>query len=226
MKFSSTFFNEQKICVLKVASGDVEVGKLKIIKYPGQKSQVSLSLSDATMNIDPEEAIPREHKFDVLAVNKQTLGVFSQHGKMKKLLYVFYFSTLMFYILVDPERADKLYMEGKIVEKLECTPYADSLYMSMKAKSIKMASQPKRRVEQLDKVVTNYKPISDHKHNVSFLYKSFKILNFYKIYFRLSTKRTRKMLERNREQIKMQSWIFFLMPSRSINITTLRILSP
>lgn len=59
----------------------MEVGKLKIIKYPGQKSQVSLSLSDATMSIDPDESIPREHKFDVLAVNKQTLGVFSQHGK-------------------------------------------------------------------------------------------------------------------------------------------------
>jgi transcription initiation factor TFIIF subunit beta len=60
-------------------------------------------------------------------------------------------------------------MEGKIVEKLECTPYADSLYMKMKAKSILLASQPKRRVEQLDKVVTNYKPISDHKHNVSLI---------------------------------------------------------
>jgi hypothetical protein len=34
------------------------------------------------MNIDPEEPIPREHKFDVLAVNKQTLGVFSQHGEI------------------------------------------------------------------------------------------------------------------------------------------------
>lgn len=60
-------------------------------------------------------------------------------------------------------------MEGKIVEKLECTPYADKLYMSMKAKSIKIASQPKRKVEQLDNVVSNYKPISDHKHNVSFI---------------------------------------------------------
>ena len=57
-------------------------------------------------------------------------------------------------------------MEGTIVEKLECRPYADQTYMTMKANSIKNASMPKRRVEQLDSVVTTFKPISDHKHNV------------------------------------------------------------
>jgi hypothetical protein len=55
------------------------VGKLKIVKYPGQKSQVSLSLSETTMAIDPEEKIPKDHRFDVQAVNRQTLGVFSQN---------------------------------------------------------------------------------------------------------------------------------------------------
>jgi transcription initiation factor TFIIF subunit beta len=57
-------------------------------------------------------------------------------------------------------------MEGTIVEKLECRPYADQTYMTMKAKSIMVAAQPKRKVEQLDTVVTKFKPISDHKHNV------------------------------------------------------------
>lgn len=57
-------------------------------------------------------------------------------------------------------------MEGTIVEKLECRPFADQTYMTMKAKSIKIAAQPKRKVEQLDSVVTTFKPISDHKHNV------------------------------------------------------------
>lgn len=70
-----------KVC-LNSAQGDLEVGKLKIVKYPGQKSQVSLTLSDTALAIDPEEKIPKEHRFDVLAVNKQTLGVFSQHGKI------------------------------------------------------------------------------------------------------------------------------------------------
>lgn len=63
------------------AQNDIEVGKLKIVKYPGQKSQVSLSLSDTTMAIDPEEKIPKDHRFDVQAVNRQTLGVFSQNCK-------------------------------------------------------------------------------------------------------------------------------------------------
>lgn len=58
-------------------------------------------------------------------------------------------------------------MEGTIVEKLECRPYADQTYMNMKAKSIMIAAQPKRKVEQLESVVTTFKPISDHKHNVS-----------------------------------------------------------
>lgn len=57
-------------------------------------------------------------------------------------------------------------MEGTIVEKLECRPYADQTYMKMKAKAMVIAAQPKRKVEQLDSVVTTFKPISDHKHNV------------------------------------------------------------
>lgn len=59
-------------------------------------------------------------------------------------------------------------MEGTIVEKLECRPYADNTYMKLKAMSIRNASMPKRRVEQLDTVVTTFKPISDHKHNVEY----------------------------------------------------------
>lgn len=64
------------------ASSEHEVGKLKIVKYPGQKSQVSLSLSETTLQIDPDEKIPKEHRFDVTAVNKQTLGVFSQNSEL------------------------------------------------------------------------------------------------------------------------------------------------
>lgn len=68
-------------------------------------------------------------------------------------------------------------MEGKIVEKLECTPYADSIYMNMKAKSIRDYSMPKRQVEQLDNVVTTFKPISDHKHNVRFVHLAIAAVN-------------------------------------------------
>lgn len=57
-------------------------------------------------------------------------------------------------------------MEGRIVQKLECRPYADTCYMKLKLESIKKASQPVRQVKQLDRIVTNFKPVSDHKNNV------------------------------------------------------------
>lgn len=59
------------------APGNIDVGKLRISKTPGQKAQVSLSLSEAVMNLDPQEKIPKDHRLDVSVVTKQTLGVFS-----------------------------------------------------------------------------------------------------------------------------------------------------
>lgn len=59
------------------SSGATEVGKLKINRQPGQKAQVSFTLSDAVIDLDPEEKIPRDHFLDVSVVTKQTLGVFS-----------------------------------------------------------------------------------------------------------------------------------------------------
>lgn len=64
------------------APGNIDVGKLRISKFPGQKAQVSLSLSDAVINLDPTEKIPKEHRLDVSVVTKQTLGVFSHMCKM------------------------------------------------------------------------------------------------------------------------------------------------
>lgn len=58
-------------------SSSVEVGKLRITKHQGQRAQVSLTLSDAVINLDPEEKIPTDHRLDVSVVTKQTLGVFS-----------------------------------------------------------------------------------------------------------------------------------------------------
>lgn len=62
---------------------------------------------------------------------------------------------------------EKLFMEGKIVQKLECRPYADNCYMKLKLESIKRASLPARQVKQLERIVPTYKPVSDHKNNVS-----------------------------------------------------------
>ncbi|XP_035908080.1 general transcription factor IIF subunit 2 [Anopheles stephensi] len=134
------------------APGNIEVGKLKISKQVGQKAQVSLTLSDAVINIDPAEEIPRDHRLDVSVVTKQTLGVFSHAITTTR---------------DDPvPECEKQYMEGRIVQKLECRPYADHCYMKMKLESIRKASQPARQVKSLEKIVHNYKPVSDHKHNI------------------------------------------------------------
>lgn len=75
---------------------------------------------------------------------------------------------------------EKLYMEGKIVQKLECRPYADNCYMKLKLDSIRKASVPLRKVKQLDKIVHNYKPVSDHKNNVGI---TICIVMQFKLYF-------------------------------------------
>lgn len=64
---------------------------------------------------------------------------------------------------------EKLFMEGRIVQKLECRPYADTCYMKLKLESIRKASLPVRQVKQLDRIVQNFKPVSDHKNNVSII---------------------------------------------------------
>lgn len=139
------------------APGNIEVGKLKITKNPGQKAEVSLRLSEAVLALkEPgEEDIPKQHRLDVTTVTKQMLGVFSHvtpSGSSDAIV---------------PE-TEKLYMEGRIVQKLECRPYADNCYMKLKLESIKKASVPPRQVQQLDRVVQNFKPVSDHKHNIEY----------------------------------------------------------
>ena len=55
-----------------------------------------------------------------------------------------------------------------MVQKGECRPNADANYMSLKRRSIKLASQPTRQVLQLDKAVVNYKPVAMHKNDAEF----------------------------------------------------------
>jgi len=47
--------------------------------------------------------------------------------------------------------------------------------MKLKLESIKRASVPQRQVQQLDRVVQNFKPVSDHKHNVSIIFINFNV---------------------------------------------------
>ncbi|XP_065223288.1 general transcription factor IIF subunit 2 [Planococcus citri] len=135
------------------APSSIEVGKLKINRNANQKVQVSLNLSESMlcMDNDNQEAIPRNHKLDVTPVNRQTLGVFSQGPSGQRLEDS----------MLEP---DKLILEGKIAQRLECHPYADSNYMKLKMESFKKAREPVRLLKTLDKVVVAYKPVSNHKH--------------------------------------------------------------
>lgn len=49
------------------------------IRVMGQKTKVSLTLSQATLSLneDGEEQIPKDHRLDVSPIAQQTLGVFS-----------------------------------------------------------------------------------------------------------------------------------------------------
>ncbi|KAG5336438.1 T2FB factor, partial [Acromyrmex charruanus] len=160
------------------APGNIEVGKLKITKNPGQKAEVSLKLSEAVLALKEsgEGEIPKQHRLDVTTVTRQMLGVFSH--VVRKLFNVilkidiFLNSSINFAASTSSDaivpETEKLFMEGRIVQKLECRPYADNCYMKLKLESIKRASVPQRQVQQLDRVVQNFKPVSDHKHNIEY----------------------------------------------------------
>lgn len=137
---------------------DVELGILQISKLPGRKPQLSLSLSDQVLALGTD-SIPKTYKLAVSVVVKETIGFFSCNQDTS----------------ADEQRSDsqKLSLEGKIVQKLECQVNADKMYMDMKTESIRLACIPKQKVQSLEKAVNNFKPISDHKHNVSSYYNNF-----------------------------------------------------
>lgn len=131
-----------------------------------------LTLSQATLNVsdNTSEKIPKDHRLDVSSITQQTLGVFS-HMIRKIPMKTFLLLLNIFFVAsntdsVVPE-TEKLFMEGHIKEKLEYRPCADDTYMQLKLESIRKASVPARQIKHLDKIVQNYKPVSDHKHNVS-----------------------------------------------------------
>lgn len=137
------------------APGNVEVGKLRISKSIGQKAVVTLSMADNMLAQENGEAtIPKDHRLEVQIVERQTLGVFSHIAASNS-------------DSATPE-TEKLCLEGRIQQKLECRPNADKGYMQLKLDAFRKAAQPVRIVKQLDRVVQNYKPVSNHKHNIEY----------------------------------------------------------
>lgn len=137
------------------APGNIEAGRLKIKKTPGEKPQITFTLSEAIMCLEKDDNIPKEHKFFVNAIPSQTLGVFSQ------------VTPTADSDSIIPE-TEKLCLEGKVIQKAECRPIASDKYMKLKKNLFMKASQPARQMKQLDKAVINYKPVATHQHLVDY----------------------------------------------------------
>jgi len=105
-------------------------------RNPGQKAEVSLKLSEAVLALKEsgEGEIPKQHRLDVTTVTRQMLGVFS-HVARKLFNVILKFdifenSSINFAASTSSDaivpETEKLFMEGRIVQKLECRPYGTS----------------------------------------------------------------------------------------------------
>lgn len=102
------------------APGSLEVGKIKVTKHTGKRPDISLHLSEAVLCLENEknnEPIPKSFKLDVSHFSGQTMGVLSE-----------------FSMPYNPDavvqETDKLCVEGKISQKLECRPIGDQVTTS------------------------------------------------------------------------------------------------
>lgn len=99
------------------APNGLEVGKIKIVNTPGKKADLTLNLSEALLASDNEKnsnPIPKSFKLDSRPTAGQVMGVLSE----QRMPY-------------DPDATyqepDKLAMQGKITQKLECQPIGDKV---------------------------------------------------------------------------------------------------
>ncbi|XP_016151649.1 PREDICTED: general transcription factor IIF subunit 2 [Ficedula albicollis] len=145
------------------ASGRGEVGKLRIVKNQG-RTEVSFTLNEELASINDiggkpaSVSAPREHPFLLQSVGGQTLTVFTEtsvenQSEEKS----------------ESGSADKLALEGIVVQRAECRPAASENYMKLKRLQIEESSKPVRLSQQLDKAVTtNYKPVANHQYNIEY----------------------------------------------------------
>jgi len=133
-----------------------QVGKLRISKsrVAGGKPEVIFSLDEEVARQDDQEEmkIPKNHKFVMTGVGRQTLAVLGAEAK-------------------DPADGicrETLTVEGKVIQRAECRPIADADYMLLKRANFEQCNAPTRQVVQLKKAVVNYKPTSAHASNLEF----------------------------------------------------------
>ncbi|KAI2798587.1 General transcription factor IIF subunit 2 [Blomia tropicalis] len=126
---------------LKITT-DAKTGKPEILFNLSEeilKTDTSTPASSTSANVPKATQIPSDHKFAISDIQHQTLAVFSQDDNKY------------------------LAMEGTVVQKGECQPIANAHYMKLKRESIRIASQPTKVVQKIDRAVNNFKPINAHR---------------------------------------------------------------
>lgn len=99
---------------------------------------------------DKETKIPREHKFAISDISHQHLAVFS-------------------YSKDEKTGTTKTKLEGNVVQRGECRPTGDLLYMGLKRQAFVKSQEPTRKVISLDRAVNNsFRPVSVHKVDAEF----------------------------------------------------------
>ena len=143
-------------------SEGADVGKLKIIRRPNLKPLVSFSLEDSLTGpmtdpkISQKTEIPKDHTFVVSAAASQSLAIFSHtSGDANAVVPI----------------PDKLSLEGKVVQRAECRPINNSVYMAAKKDAIIRAIEPVRKAQTLKAPVNSYKPVSNHASNLAYIAK-------------------------------------------------------
>ena len=137
-------------------TGNTDIGCLNLTRYPGQKPEIKLILSEAVLGLEGDEdteVIPKEHVLKGTAVHEQTLAVFSQHTVAEPGSFI---------------ETEQIELEGKVIQRLECKQQFDSKYMKLKMDSLIKASIPNRKTIQVKGLVQTYRPVSDHKNNIEY----------------------------------------------------------
>ncbi|TRY78595.1 hypothetical protein TCAL_06459 [Tigriopus californicus] len=152
------------------------VGKLKIARRTNATPVVSFSLDDSVIAATPvgvakggpssmskgsQKEIPKEHKFVVNTLNSQTLAVLSHSSAAGSEALTGPGGTPIGPVL------DKLAVEGKVVQRAECRPINNHIYMSLKKEAYLKAIEPTRQTKHLDKAVMAYKPKANHAVNIA-----------------------------------------------------------
>lgn len=143
----------------KKASGKCEVGRLKITRsrLPNTKPEVTFTMSEAQQKQEVAgnpTVTPKEHKFLLTGVGNQNLVVFSEQKETPS-------GTSA------EEISDKIAIEGKVIQRAECRPVADSNYLRLKKQQMTTSNKPEREVKLISTVVNPYKPVSDHVGNIA-----------------------------------------------------------